>query len=130
MLIRYALSNDKDLAEKWIIHVRGKEYGPADLDTFDEWKDDGRVLPANPARQVDIDMDAVGSAKDADWKTAADIPGLFEAERPPVQREVTDQRSEVISPQSAIRDQQSVSKPPSRNVLVETFRIYFRGFFQ
>src|SRR5882762_10385270 len=29
-----------------------------------------------------------------------------------------------------ISDQKSKSRPPSRNILVETFRIYFRGFFQ
>src|SRR5207245_5451975 len=29
-----------------------------------------------------------------------------------------------------ISDQKSKSRPPSRNILIETFRIYFRGFFQ
>ena len=37
---------------------------------------------------------------------------------------------EAGSQQSAIRNQKPASKPPSRNILVETFRIYFRGFFQ
>src|SRR6059058_4903553 len=32
--------------------------------------------------------------------------------------------------QPEISDQKSKSRPPSRNILVETFRIYFRGFFQ
>ena len=101
------------MADQWIIQVQGREYGPADLDTLREWKSDGRVLPANPARLVDVDL----------WKTAAEIPGLFPIERPPVQAEARDQRSEVSS-------QKSKSKPPTRNILVETFRIYFRGFFQ
>jgi hypothetical protein len=105
--------HDQAMAEQWIIQVQGKEYGPADLDTLCEWKSDGRVLPANPARSVDVDL----------WTTAADIPGLFQIEAPPVQRQDRDQRSEV-------RDQKRKSKPPTRNILVETFRIYFRGFFQ
>jgi hypothetical protein len=99
--------HDQAMAEQWIIQVEGKEYGPADLDTLREWKADGRVLPGNPARQVDVD--------EANWKTAADIPDLFPIEAPPVQL-----RAAPVSE----------SKPPRRNILVETFRIYFRGFFQ
>src|SRR5205807_7177836 len=44
-----------------------------------------------------------------------DIPGLFQIEIPPIQ----------LRPAPG-----SKSKPPLRNILVETFRIYFRGFFQ
>jgi hypothetical protein len=123
--------HDQAMAERWIIQVEGKDYGPADLDTLREWKADGRVLPANPARMVDVDLAAgADSAKEVLWKTAADIPGLFQIEAPPVQVEDRDQRSEVTSQQSAISDQKWESKPPRRNILVETFRIYFRGFFQ
>ena len=123
--------HDQAMAERWIIQVEGKDYGPADLDTLREWKADGRVLPANPARMVDVDLAAGSlSAKEALWKTAADIPGLFQIEAPPVQVADRDQRSEVTSRQSAISNQQWESKPPRRNILVETFRIYFRGFFQ
>jgi hypothetical protein len=123
--------HDQAMAERWIIQVEGKDYGPADLDTLREWKADGRVLPANPARMVDVDLAAGSlSAKEALWKTAADIPGLFQIEAPPVQVADRDQRSEVTSQQSAISNQQWESKPPRRNILVETFRIYFRGFFQ
>ena len=123
--------HDQAMAEQWIIQVKGKDYGPADLDTLREWKADGRVLPANPARMVDVDLAAgADSAKDAFWKTAADIPGLFQIEAPPVQVEAGGQQSEVTSQQSAISNQQSESKPPRRNILLETFRIYFRGFFQ
>src|SRR5438105_1750317 len=124
------------MPEQWIIRVQEKEYGPADLATLREWKSEGRVLPTNPARRVDLDLAAVGSAKEADWETAADIPGLFEAERPPVQREVNDQRSQVrdqpsqaTNQQSAISNQQLQSRPPTRNILIDTFKIYFRGFF-
>jgi hypothetical protein len=110
------------MAEQWIIRVQGKEYGPADLATLREWKADGRVLPANPARHADVD--------EANWKTAGDIPGLFQVEPPPVQAGVRGQRSEVRGQQSAISDQKSKRRLPSRNILVETFRIYFRGFFR
>src|SRR5438128_8046776 len=112
------------MPEQWIIRVEGKEYGPADLATLHEWKAEGRVLPTNPARRVDVDL----------WKTAGDIPGLFRVEAPPVQVEVGTQRSasdsEEPTARREIKDQQPASKPPSRNILVETFRIYFRGFFQ
>jgi hypothetical protein len=105
------------MPEQWIIRVEGKEYGPADLATLREWKTDGRLLPTNPARMVDVDpAAATPSAEEALWKTAGDIPGLFQVEP-------RSQRSEV-------RDQKSASKPPSPNILVETFRIYFLGFFQ
>src|SRR5207302_9838282 len=112
--------HDQAMAEQWIIRVEGKEYGPADLATLHEWKADGRVLPNNPARPIDVDL----------WETAGEIPGLFRTEPPPVQTDVGRQRSEVSNQQSAISSQKCESKPPSRNVLVETSRIYFLGFFQ
>src|SRR2546423_2453377 len=106
------------------MHGRKKARAPADLDTLREWKADGRVLPANPARPVDIDA----------WRTAAEIPGLFPVEPPPVQFEDRSQRSAAYARGSGVpeevSDQKLASKPPGRNILVETFRIYFRGFFQ
>src|SRR5438876_3010331 len=117
------------MAEQWIIRVQGKEYGPADLATLREWKADGRVLPANPARQADVE--------EAHWKTADDIPGLFQVEPPPVQTNVEANASPArtvsragASGGIAADTATTTSKPPSRNILVETFRIYFRGFFQ
>src|SRR5256885_2009351 len=96
------------MAEQWIIRVGEKEYGPADLATLREWKAEGRVLPTNPARRVDVDPAAVaGFAEEAHWKTAADIPGLFQVEPPPVQVEVRSQRSEVRSQQPAAYGQGS-----------------------
>ena len=127
------------MAEQWIIRVGGKEYGPADLATLREWKTDGRVLPTNPARRVDVDSAAVAvSAKEAPWKTAGDIPGLFQVEPPPVQARVeanasparTVSRAGASGRIAADTAATTTSKPPSRNILVETFRIYFRGFFQ
>jgi len=105
------------MAEQWIIRVQGKDYGPADLQTLQEWKADGRVLPTNPARRADLE----------DWQTAAEIPELFGIEPPPVQ--TRGQRSEVRDQKSDVGEE-IVSKPPRRNLLTETFGIYFRGFFQ
>ncbi len=118
------------MADQWIIRVLGKDYGPADLATLHEWKADGRVLPTNPARRVDVDL----------WETAAEIPGLFQIEPPPVQVQARDQRPEVRhqtnvetrAPGAIAADPAAAttSRPPSWNILVESFRIYFRGFFQ
>jgi hypothetical protein len=111
------------MADQWIIQVLGRDYGPADLITLREWKADGRVLPTNPARRVDVDL----------WQTAAEIPGLFDVEPPPVQTTVEASGSPARTVSRAIAADTaatSASKPPSRNILIETFRIYFRGFFQ
>ena len=62
------------MAEQWFIKVEGREYGPADLATLLEWKDDSRVLRTNEVRRSDRD----------DWTVAGEIPGLFEAVPPPV----------------------------------------------
>lgn len=64
------------MEEQWIIRVEEREYGPADLSTLHLWKDEGRLLPQNPARRTDTDS----------WTTAAEIPDLFES-APPVQIE-------------------------------------------
>jgi len=111
------------MAEQWIIRVQDKDYGPADIATLREWKADGRVLPTNAARQVDVGSGVGASTKETPWQTAAEIPGLFKREPPPVQIETVNQSSEIP-------DQKLESKPPERNILIETFRIYFRGFFQ
>ena len=112
------------MAEQWIIRVQGKDYGPADLETLQEWKEDGRVIPTNPARRLEVDI----------WNTAAEIPGLFRTESPPVERQV---RANASPARSVSREGVAAeaagapaSRRPSLNVFVETFRIYFRGFFQ
>src|SRR4029077_11703185 len=104
------------MTEQWIIRVQGKEYGPADLATLREWKADGRVLPANPARQADVE--------EAHWKTAGDIPGLFRVEPPPVQASVEAHasRAGTVWCRSATEGiwadtaAPTISKPPSRNI--------------
>ena len=61
--------DDQGMTEEWIVRVHGKEYGPADVETLREWKAEGRLLPGNEARRADTEL----------WKTAAEIPGLFNA---------------------------------------------------
>lgn len=108
------------MAEEWIVRVQGRDYGPADLETLREWKVDGRVIPSNPVRRADRDAEAR-------WLTAAEIPGLFRAKSPPVQTTVAERLSRAIAADMAAT---TTSKPPRRNVFIEIFRIYFRGFFQ
>jgi hypothetical protein len=113
---RYDSGLMSEMAEQWIIRVQGKEYGPADIETLREWKTEGRLLPENEARCLDLDP-AVSSAEETSWKTAAEIPGLFT----------------VAAPVSAA---ERLAQPPlqqHRNfaqILADTFRIYSKGFAQ
>src|SRR5438045_6816977 len=108
------------MPDRWIIRVAGKEYGPVDLDVLKEWKREGRLLLGNEARLEG----------ESEWSTAGAIPGLFEFEQPPVRTEVIAHRSSLPVQQPTIPDQKSGPESPTRNILRETFRIYFRGFLQ
>src|SRR5437870_459391 len=90
------------MPEMWIVRVRGKEYGPVDFETLREWKKEGRVLPANEVRNVGVDL----------WTTADKIPYLFG----PVQ--------------VAARSEAPTSRRSLRNILIESWRIYRKGFWQ
>ena len=91
------------MPEDWIVRVEGREYGPANLETLREWKAEGRVLPANEARRIDLNT----------WATAAEIPELFEIPPPPpVER-------------TAPAPSRSIAK-----ICADAFRIYRKGFFQ
>jgi hypothetical protein len=123
------------MSEQWIIRVQGKEYGPADLATLLEWKADGRVLPKNEARRADVDpATAIASAEEALWITAAEIPGLFEttpalAPPPPTSVEARVSRAGVSGSIAADTATTTTSRAPRRNILADTFRIYYRGFW-
>ncbi len=91
------------MAEEWIVRVQGKEYGPVDVETLREWRDEGRVLPSNQARRADADL----------WITAAEIPGLFEP-------------APVASGPAEI----PLRRRSFAHILAETLRIYRKGFFQ
>ena len=59
--------DDQEVTDEWIVRVQGMEYGPANMETLREWKEEGRLLPSNEARRASVDL----------WTTAAEIPGLF-----------------------------------------------------
>lgn len=90
------------MPEEWIVRVQGREYGPIDLETLQEWKNEGRVLPTNEVRPVDSDL----------WTTADKIFGLFPPSLPDSNGESAGRR-------------QSFSQ-----ILANTLRIYRKGFLQ
>ena len=103
------MPDDQGMTEEWIVRVEGREYGPADIETLREWKADGRLLPANEARRVNIDL----------WTTAAEIPGLFEvtAFAPAIPRQLTQPPLQI-------------SHRSFTEILARTFQIYRTGFLQ
>jgi len=97
------------MIDEWIVRVEGKEYGPVDIETLREWKMEGRLLPANEVRPVDVDL----------WTTAAEIPGLFESANvaaAPVAGRLTEM---PLQPRRSFAE-----------ILIETVRIYRKGFVQ
>jgi hypothetical protein len=100
--------DDQGMEEEWFVLVQGKEYGPANIDTLLEWKNEGRLVPENEARIESADL----------WSTAATIPGLFDVET-------------VVAP--AGRPTQAPLPVPRRSfgqILAATFQVYRKGFFQ
>lgn len=98
------MRDDPDRMSEWIVRVQEKEYGPADLETLREWKGEGRVIPSNQARRVDVDL----------WTTAAEIPDLFEKPPPP--------------PLSAKKPPRQLR--PAVKIFRRTLQIYGKGFSQ
>ena len=101
--------DDQEMTEEWIVRVQGREYGPADIDTLREWKVEGRLLPANEARRVNIDL----------WTTAAEIPGLFDAGG----------RAEA-SRRRSTQPPLQITHRSFTQILAKTFQIYGTGFLQ
>ena len=93
------------MPEQWFLRVEGREYGPADLATLHEWKDDGRVLSQNEAR-----LD--GSPQ---WIRAGEIPGLF----------VSDRIESALEPSLHPRPH----PPGFFRICFDTVALYIRGFF-
>jgi hypothetical protein len=100
--------DDQAMAQEWIIRVESKEYGPVEVETLREWRTEGRVLPGNEARRADSDL----------WTTAEEIPGLFDVEA------VAGANAEP-PPQLLPQARRSFTE-----ILLETFRIYRKGFPQ
>jgi len=63
------------MADRWLVRVGEKEYGPVELGTLDDWKREGRLLPTNEVRRE----------SDSVWATANTIPELFGPPPLPVQ---------------------------------------------
>lgn len=103
------MPDDQGMAEEWMVRVQGKEYGPADVETLREWKDEGRLLAENDARKSGADQ----------WSTAAAIPGLFDATP-----SAAPSTPALIQP--AVQDE----RRSFTGILAETVRIYGKGFFQ
>ena len=107
------------MPEQWIVRVQDQEYGPADLETLREWRDEGRLLPANQARPVDVDL----------WTKAAEIPGLFKS----AEVAAAEPGLSPSNGSAAGRLPQAPLQPHRRSftqILTETLRIYRKGFFQ
>jgi len=100
--------DDQGVTEEWIVRVQGVEYGPANMETLCEWKEEGRLLPSNEARRANVDF----------WTTAAEIPGLFSV--PPAGPSAEAFAQPPVQP----------SRRSFAEILRETFQIYRKGFFQ
>jgi hypothetical protein len=88
------------LEDEWFVRVQGKEYGPVDLETLREWKQEGRLIADNELR----------NAANASWVKASSVAELFgdlvAAEPPPL----------------------FLRRRAFGEIVSETFRIYRKGF--
>ena len=103
--------DDQGVTDEWIVRVQGMEYGPANIETLREWKEEGRLLPSNEARRANVDF----------WTTAAEIPGLFILPPAVPLAEVPTQPSQPPV---------QLSRRSFAEILAETLQIYRKGFFQ
>jgi hypothetical protein len=87
--------------EEWIVRVRGKEYGPVDLETLRDWQRDGRLIPENEVRR----------STDTAWVSANSIAELFTG---------TSHEIDPSLPQ--------IHRRTFGQILSETFQIYQKGF--
>ena len=90
------------MPEEWFVRVQGKEYGPVDLDELRDWRDEGRLIPANELRTPESEQ----------WFLAEDLPELF----PP------------FNPATAERG--FASQATLREILARSWQIYRQGFWQ
>jgi hypothetical protein len=101
--------DDQEVTDEWIVRVQGREYGPANIETLREWKEEGRLLPVNEARRADVDL----------WTTAGEIPGLFDVGA-----------LAAVSARPLTQPSLQVSRRSFTQILTETLQIYRKGFFQ
>lgn len=86
--------------DEWFVRVQGKEYGPVDLDTLREWKQEGRLIAENELR----------SASQQSWVNAASVDDLFA------------EAAAETAPPFYLR------RRSFGEIINETFRIYGKGF--
>ena len=86
-----------------MVRVEGREYGPVDTDTLEEWKSEGRLIRTNEIRRVE----------DERWSPAAEFPEFFADDAPPAE------------PPDLI-----VRRRTWNQIYREAIRIYFRGFWR
>ncbi len=89
------------MTEDWFVRVQGKEYGPVDLETLQEWKAEGRLIAENEVRPENA----------TEWRAASEFPELF--------RTITPDEAALAT---------VFRRRSFAGLLAESFRIYFRGF--
>jgi hypothetical protein len=90
-----AMQNDE-----WFVRVEGKEYGPVDLETLREWKQEGRLIADNELRNASYQS----------WVKAATIAELFAD-------------SVALPPPPVFMRRHSFAE-----IISETFRVYGKSF--
>jgi hypothetical protein len=92
-----------NMSDEWFVRVQDKEYGPVDLETLLEWKEEGRLIPANPVRREG----------EVEWVEAGTILALFPPALPP-----------------AAGSDLPIRRRTFGEIIGDTLRIYFKGFPQ
>ena len=88
-----------------MVRVEGREYGPVDLETLREWKNEGRLIRTNELR-------GIGEER---WVPATEFPEIFADDLPPI----------PAPPPDLI-----VRRRTWREIFRETLRIYRGGFWR
>jgi hypothetical protein len=91
------------MSDQWMVRVQGREYGPVDIDTLQEWKSEGRLIRSNEIRRVENER----------WSPAGEFPEIFADEVAPAE------------PPDLI-----VRRRSWREIFREAIRTYFRGFWR
>lgn len=94
---------ETDQPDEWFVRVESKDYGPVDLDSLLEWKEEGRLIPQNYLRR----------SSESAWVIASSVEELY----PKPEADSSDS-SEVVRRRTL------------GEIFAETVRIYARGFPQ
>jgi hypothetical protein len=93
------------MPDEWMVRVEGHEYGPVDLETLREWKNEGRLIRTNELRRI--------GEEEERWVAATEFPEIFEDDVPPVE-----------APDLIVR------RRAWPEIFRETIRIYRGGFWR